>query len=220
MPELDVLLRSEGVITLAVIENSADAEPLAQALLDGGLGIIEVALRTPESLRAIAHITDSLAKMLVLAGTVLTVSQAEESIGAGARGLVSPGFSQEVSAWCAARNVPYIPGVATASEVMTALDHGHHLLKFFPASSLGGLPTLAALEAPFSHRGVSFMMTGGMRETDLEEALSVPFVSAVGGSWIATKSDVTSGEWEKIAARASSARALVSRLRPGVSRDD
>lgn len=214
MKDLAALLREEGIITLAVIDNSADAPSLAQSLRAGGLNSVEVALRTPDSLQAIRAITQGEPELEVLAGTVLTVAQAEMAVAAGAVGLVSPGFSHEVSVWCSSHQVPYIPGVATATEIMTALDHGHHLLKFFPAGQLGGLSTLSALEAPFSHHHISFMMTGGMKDSDLEDALSADFVSAVGGSWIAPKSLISSRSWAGITDNARNARETVVRIRP------
>jgi len=212
--DIESFLRKEGVVTLAMIQDSSDAVALAQALLAGGLNVIEVALRTPDSLQAIELISTTEPALTVLAGTVLTVAEAEMAMAAGAMGLVGPGFSHDVSKWCSSERVPYIPGVATATEIMTALDHGHLLLKFFPASQLGGLAMLTALEAPFSHHKVRFMMTGGLGEPDLKSALAENCVSAVGGSWIAPKALVASGSWDVITENARSARETVARVRP------
>jgi len=209
MDEIEGLLRREGVVTLATIEDASNAVPLAQALASGGLNVIEVALRTPESMQAIREIAASSVSMRVLAGTVLTIEQANEALECGATGLVSPGFSPQLSRWALERDVAYVPGVATPSEIMSALDHGHTALKFFPASHLGGLSALGALCAPFSHRGISFMMTGGMTSDDVRGALSASYVSAVGGSWIAPKELLALGDWDGIAENARAARALV-----------
>jgi 2-dehydro-3-deoxyphosphogluconate aldolase / (4S)-4-hydroxy-2-oxoglutarate aldolase len=211
MMDIETLLREEGIITLAVVEKTQSAPPLAQALLDGGLTTIEVALRTEKSLLAIQTIAEGFPALRVLAGTVLTKAQALAAVDSGATGLVSPGFSLEVSRWSTAHNVPYIPGVATATDIMTALDNGHRVLKFFPAAQLGGVSTLVALEAPFHQHGVSFMMTGGMGLGDLQPALSTPCVSAVSGSWIAPKKDITAGNWSVITDNAKAAKALVLR---------
>ncbi len=215
MMEINTLLREEGIITLAVVENAHSALPLAEALLAGGLTTVEVALRTEKSLLAIQAMAEVSPALRVLAGTVLTKDQALEAVDSGAIGLVSPGFSAEVSTWCNAHDVPYIPGVATATEIMTALDHGHRVLKFFPAAQLGGVATLLALEAPFAQHGLSFMMTGGMSQGDVYQALSTPCISAVSGSWIAPKKDITAGAWEVIIDNASAAKAQVIRSQAG-----
>lgn len=216
MSNLDALIRSEAVVTLAVIEKHEHAVPLAQAVLEGGLRTIEVALRTDESLEAMQAIASAVSDITVLAGTVINASQAEAAVNAGATGLVGPGFSADVSRWCAERNVPYVPGVATASEIMMALDHGHRLLKFFPAGQLGGLDMLAALHAPFAMHGTSYLLTGGMGETQLDAALRVPYVAAVGGSWIASRALVNDGAWATITSRARTAHEIAMNARSGM----
>lgn len=210
----EALIDREGIIPLVTLDDSDLAGHLAHALQAGGLGTVEVALRTPESISAIAKIANSVPNIHVLAGTVLSIDQAQQAVDAGAVGLVSPGFSSEVSRWAAERSIFYVPGVATASDIMAALDLGHRILKFFPAAPLGGLATLSALQAPFAHRGVKFLVTGGMHEEDLETSLAHTFVSAVGGSWIATPTDISTESWDDISTKASNARAIVSRVRP------
>ena len=212
MMDMQALLNDEGIITLAVVENSDTALPLAEALLAGGVTTVEVALRTQASLLSIQAIAESAPALRVLAGTVLTKDQALQAVDMGAIGLVSPGFSKEISLWSQAHDIPYIPGVATATEIMMALDHGHHVLKFFPAAQLGGLPTLLALEAPFAHRGLSFMMTGGMGQEDLHQALTTPCVSAVSGSWIAPRKEIAAGAWNVITDNARAARTVVAQV--------
>jgi len=213
MTNIEALIYSEAVLTLAVIDRSEDAAPLANALLEGGLTTIEVALRTDESLRAIRLIADQEPNITILAGTVLSVDHADQAVGAGAKCLVSPGFSSDVSRWCSAREVTYIPGVASASEIMVAIDHGHRLLKFFPAAQLGGLDMLEALHAPFASQGISFLLTGGMNQIDLESALRVPYVAAVGGSWIASRSRISDKAWEAISISAQLARDFATQIR-------
>jgi 2-dehydro-3-deoxyphosphogluconate aldolase/(4S)-4-hydroxy-2-oxoglutarate aldolase len=212
MMDIESLLRQEGVITLAVLENSDSALPLAEALLAGGLTTVEVALRTDQSLIALQTIAESSPSLRVLAGTIITRDQAARAVDSGAIALVSPGFSLEVSKWCGDHDVPYVPGVATATEIMVALDNGHHLLKFFPAAQLGGLSTLLALEAPFAQHGLSFMLTGGMGQDDLRQALKTPCVGAVSGSWIASRRDIASGAWNVIKKNARAARAVVTQV--------
>jgi 2-dehydro-3-deoxyphosphogluconate aldolase/(4S)-4-hydroxy-2-oxoglutarate aldolase len=212
MMDMRSLLHEEGIITLAVVENSDTAIPLAEALLAGGVTTVEVALRTEASLLSIQAIAESAPTLRVLAGTVLTKDQALHAVDMGAIALVSPGFSKEISDWCQAHNIPYIPGVATATEIMMALDNGHDVLKFFPAAQLGGLPTLLALEAPFAHHGLSFMMTGGMGQQDLHQALITPCVSAVSGSWIAPRKEIAAGAWNVITENARAARSVVAQV--------
>jgi 2-dehydro-3-deoxyphosphogluconate aldolase / (4S)-4-hydroxy-2-oxoglutarate aldolase len=212
MMDVQSLLTEEGIITLAVVEDSDTALPLAEALLAGGVTTVEVALRTEASLLAIRAIAESAPTLRVLAGTVLTKDQALHAVDMGAVALVSPGFSKEISLWSQAHDIPYIPGVATATEIMMALDHGHHVLKFFPAAQLGGLSTVLALEAPFAHRGLSFMMTGGMGHEDLHPALMTPCVSAVSGSWIAPRKDIAAAAWDVITENARAAREVVTRV--------
>lgn len=213
MTDFNARIREEAVVTLAVVDDPADGAPLARALLEGGLASIEVAMRTPQSLEAIAMIAEAEPTITLLAGTVITVEQAKDAVAAGATGLVSPGFSAGISLWCEQQGVPYIPGVATASEIMAALDHGHRLLKFFPAAALGGLDMLSALHAPFAIHETSYLLTGGMTTADLDEALRVPYVAAVGGTWIAPRSLVREHDWQAItqSARASRAAALQAR---------
>lgn len=212
MMDMHSLLTEEGIITLAVVEDSDTALPLAEALLAGGVSTVEVALRTEASLLSIRAIVESAPTLRVLAGTVLTKDQALHAVDMGAIALVSPGFSKEISLWSQAHDIPYIPGVATATEIMMALDHGHHVLKFFPAAQLGGLSILLALEAPFAHRGLSFMMTGGMGYEDLHPALMTPCVSAVSGSWIAPRKDIAAGAWNVITDNARAARTVVTQV--------
>lgn len=214
MIDITQLARSEGVLTLAIIEDAQVAVSLAEALRAGGLGAVEIALRTEQSLAAIEQVRRHESSLTVLAGTVLSSDQAADAISRGAQGIVSPGFNSKLGAWCLGRDIPYVPGVATASEIMAALNQGHRLLKFFPAGQLGGLRLLAALQAPFAGLGVSFLMTGGMRERDLPEALAVPYVAAVGGTWIAPKAQVDAGDWESITRSARSAHNIVTGLRP------
>lgn len=207
MTDFNSLIRDEAVVTLAVVDDPADGAPLARALLDGGLTSVEIALRTQQSLDAIATVADAEPTITLLAGTVITVAQAKDAVAAGATGLVGPGFSTGISRWCEQQGVPYVPGVATASEIMAALDHGHRLLKFFPAAALGGLDMLAALHAPFAIHDTSYLLTGGVTPSVLDQALRVPYVAAVGGTWIAPQSLVREHDWQTITLSARAARA-------------
>ncbi len=145
------------------------------------------------------------------AGTVLTVDQAERAVGAGARFIVSPGFGPAVVDWCLSKGVPVLPGVVTPTELMTALERGIQIVKFFPAEAYGGIATLKALSAPFG--GVKFMPTGGISASNLAAYLSVPAVHAVGGSWMVEGKLIAEGQFAEVTRLAAEARAIVRQVR-------
>src|SRR5215467_7002689 len=160
MAEALAALSRIGLVPVITIESPHDAVPLAEALLDGGIGCAEVTFRTPAAAEAIADISSTRRELLIGAGTVLTVKQAEQATQAGAQYVVAPGFDPAVVGWCQAHDVPVIPGVATPTDISMALSRGLDLLKFFPAEAMGGVPTLRALSAPFA--SVRFIPTGGI----------------------------------------------------------
>jgi len=190
---------------VAVIANPEDAVPLAEALTAGGLNIIEVTFRTEGAADSIRRIRRALPQMTVGAGTVLTPNQASQAADAGAQFLVAPGLDESVLAAALGRNVPYIPGVVTPTEVGRALNLKLKLLKFFPAEASGGVAMLKALAGPFAHTGVKFVPTGGITAATLPAYLALPSVAAVGGSWMAEKDLVTQHAWAKITALAAEA---------------
>jgi len=194
---------SARVVPIVVIDNPAHAIPLADALLAGGMKIIEITLRTPQALDAISKIVKERPEMTVVAGTVLNIEEARGCLSVGAQIAVSPGFDLELSQWCARNSLQLIPGVASASEIMAAAKAGHKLLKFFPAKAVGGIPALAAMCAPFAKLELFFLPTGGLSLADVPEVLSHPFIAAMGGTWIAPFKDISSGNWKEITARAS-----------------
>jgi len=185
--------------------------PLAEALLDGGIGCAEVTFRTPSAGEAIHGISSTCGELLVGAGTVLTVEQAEQATQAGARYVVAPGFDPAVVDWCQAHNVPVIPGVATPTEISMALARGLDLLKFFPAEAMGGVQMLRALSAPFA--SVRFVPTGGITAANLPQYLALPNVAACGGSWMAKESMISAGKFTEIARLSRQARAIVHQVR-------
>jgi 2-dehydro-3-deoxyphosphogluconate aldolase / (4S)-4-hydroxy-2-oxoglutarate aldolase len=187
------LFRGVAVIPVLTIEREADAVPLANALFEGGLRLIEVTLRTPAAPAAIAAITRELPQIVVGAGTVQRPADVVQACAVGARFLVSPGMTAELAAAALAAELPYLPGVATPSEVMAARDLGISLLKLFPAEAVGGLALLRALAPVFP--GVAFCPTGGIDERSAAEYLALPNVPMVGGSWMAPKEAVAAGDW-------------------------
>lgn len=201
------------VIPVIVIERLADAVPLARALLEGGVRVLEVTLRTPVALAAIEAIARALPDAIVGAGTVRSEVDARAARQAGATFAVSPGFAAPLSAACRALDLPLLPGVATASEVMAASAAGHRVCKFFPAGAAGGLPMLKAWAGPFAD--VAFCPTGGIDARSAGDYLALANVRVVGGSWLTPADAVAAGDWSRIAGLARDAAALPRAHRPG-----
>ncbi len=180
-------LKNNRLVPVAVFKRIEDVLPSMKALSRGGINIAEITFRTDCAEEAVRLSVRECKEMIVGAGTVLNAGQCERAIAAGAKFIVSPGLSKSVSEVCEKHGVPYIPGVATASEIMTALDMGLTTLKFFPAGAMGGVKTLGALAAAFP--GVGFMPTGGVTLENAAEYLEKPYVVAVGGSWLVKGDD-------------------------------
>jgi len=203
---MDEIFEQTTVIPVLTIEAIEDAVPLARALVRGGLTRLEVALRTDAAPGAIAAIAHELPDAVVGAGTLLRPTDVTRAVEAGARFLVSPGFTPSLVASGLASGLPYLPGVATPSEVMAARELGCSLLKFFPAASLGGAATLATLAPVF--RGVAFCPTGGITEETAPQYLRLPNVPMVGGSWMVPPSDLATRNWDRITSLARRAANL------------
>ncbi|MCF3652057.1 bifunctional 4-hydroxy-2-oxoglutarate aldolase/2-dehydro-3-deoxy-phosphogluconate aldolase [Synoicihabitans lomoniglobus] len=206
-------LSAAGVVPVVVINDAAQAVPLARALLAGGVGVIELTLRTAAGLDAIKAIATEVPDMLVGAGTVLTTEQVREVHAAGAAFAVAPGTSRTTLAAALEVGLPFAPGVMTPSDIETAMTMGCRMLKFFPAESAGGVPHLKAMSAPYAHLGVKFMPTGGIKSGQLADYLAVKTVAAVGGSWLATAAQIDAGDWDAITAQAADAMAIVRQAR-------
>src|SRR5216683_3667568 len=196
IPIMHALFRGISVIPVLTIDREGDAVPLARALGEGGLSVIEVALRTPAAIAAIAAITRELPHIVVGAGTLLRAADVAAAVHAGARFLVSPGMTQELAATALSAELPYLPGVATPSEVMMARALGICVMKLFPAEALGGVGWLRALAPVFP--GVAFCPTGGIDEASAADYLALPNVPMVGGLWMAPKEAITAGDWPRI----------------------
>src|SRR2546423_6827403 len=180
-----------GLVPVITINREEDAVPLARALLDGGVGCAEITFRTAAAAGAIRKMTGEVHEMLIGAGTVLTVQQAQQATLAGAQYIVSPGFDAAVVDWCLKQDIPVLPGVATPTEINMALAKGVKLLKFFPAEELGGARMLKALYAPYQE--VRFIPTGGINAKNLAEYLALPNVVACGGGWLGTGPHISGG---------------------------
>ena len=196
MADLMKTIESLGIVPVIVLKDAAKAEPLAKALLDGGIPCIEVTFRTSAAEESIKRITKAYPQMTCGAGTVLTIDQAQRAIDAGASFIVSPGLDEKLVRWCQERSIPVFPGVCTASEVQAAVGLGLNVLKFFPAESSGGVKMIKDLCGPFPN--VRFMTTGGISMANLAEYVKSPYVVAVGGSWMAKGDLIEKEDWKTI----------------------
>ena len=200
------LLGRTPVVPVLTIEDAAQAVPLARALVSGGLAVLEVTLRTAGALAAIKAIADAVPDAVVGAGTVISAADIGKAVAAGARFLVSPGTSAALVDAFAAAPVAALPGCATVSEAMALAERGFEVLKFFPAEPSGGLAWLKAVAEPLPR--IRFCPTGGVSITNAAAYLALPNVVAVGGSWVAPRSMIGAGKFDRIAGLAREASAL------------
>ncbi|MFB9902502.1 bifunctional 4-hydroxy-2-oxoglutarate aldolase/2-dehydro-3-deoxy-phosphogluconate aldolase [Allokutzneria oryzae] len=200
------LLEISPVVPVVVVDDEAHAVPLAKALLRGGIGIIEVTLRTPAALPAIERIAEEVPEIVLGAGTVTAPEHAAKSAAAGARFLVTPGTTDTLLAAARDTGLPLLPGAATVSEAMRLAEQGVEALKFFPAEPSGGAGFLKALGGPLPH--LRFCPTGGITPESAPKYLALPNVGCVGGSWLTPKEAVLAGDWGAIEALAREAAGL------------
>jgi 2-dehydro-3-deoxyphosphogluconate aldolase/(4S)-4-hydroxy-2-oxoglutarate aldolase len=194
------------VIPVIVLHDVAHAVPMARALVEGGVRVLEVTLRTPVALACMEAIARDVPEAIVGAGTLRTVADVRAARDAGCRFGVSPGYTLEIGAACREAHLPLLPGVATASEVMAANADGLAFLKFFPATAAGGLPMLKALAGPFPD--VVFCPTGGITVETAPQFLALPNVRVCGGSWLTPADALAAGDWDRITRLAREAAAL------------
>lgn len=196
MTDVLTVLRQLRVVPMIVIDDPANAVPLAQALTDGGIACVEITFRTATAAEALRRIAAELPDVLVGAGTVLTTEQAAWAKTAGAQFVVSPGFNPRVVDYCLTHDLLVYPGVCTPTEIETALGKGLRVLKFFPAEPIGGLPYLKAISAPY--RDVEFIPSGGINAGNLSAYLGFKRVVACGGSWMAPADWIAAGQFDRI----------------------
>ncbi len=190
------VLQISPIVPVVVIENIKDAVPLAQSLVEGGIHIIEVTLRSSCALEAIELIAKNVPKMRVGTGTILNPTQLDQAQNRGAEFLISPGLTIKLLEYAKKKDMPLIPGVSSSSEVMQALELGYNALKFFPAEYCGGVKLLNAFNGPF--KGVKFCPTGGISADNMHSYLNLENVLCVGGSWLTPKNLIQNKEWDKI----------------------
>lgn len=202
-------IEKQKLVPVAVVEKKEHAEPLAQALLDAGMDIIEVTFRTEAAPEVIRRIRHAFPDMLVGAGTLLTPMQVDQAVDAGAAFGVAPGLNENVMDMAEELEFPFIPGVMTPSEMECGIERGCSLLKFFPASIAGGVKMLKAVGATYAHTGVKFIPLGGVNAENANEYLALDHVAAVGGSWVVNKTMIQNEKWDQITATTKAALDII-----------
>ena len=200
-----------GIVPVVVLNASKDAEPLADALCEGGLACAEVTFRTEAAAESIKIMSEKHPEMLVGAGTVLTIEQVDEAVAAGAKFIVSPGLNPEVVKYCLDKNIAITPGVVTPSEMEQAIELGLNIVKFFPAEPSGGLSMIKAVSAPYTM--LKFMPTGGINPGNVKEYLKSDKIFACGGSWMVKGDLVDAGNFDKIKELTKEAADIVKEIR-------
>lgn len=210
--ELQQRLTDCGAIAVLIVDRAEDAVPLAKALLEGGIGAMELTLRTTVALDALHQIKQHVSEMIAGVGTILSPRQVSDVADAGAAFGVAPGMNRRVLDAAIKRRLSFAPGVATPSDVEQALEFDCRLLKFFPAEPSGGLGYLKSMAAPYAHFGLQYVPLGGVNAINMKTYLEDPLIAAVGGSWIATRDLIRDHDWRTITERASEASDTVARI--------
>ncbi len=192
------------VVPVVVLEDARDAVPTANALLAGGVDVMEITFRTAAAADSIQAVLENCPEVLVGAGTVLNIDQCKLAVSLGAKFIVSPGFDAQVVCWCVENGIAVVPGCVTPTEIMAAMKLGLQVVKFFPANVYGGLNAMKNLAAPFG--GVRFLPTGGVNTENIRQYVTAPFIHAVGGSWICPKAEIAAGNFDTITALCLEAR--------------
>jgi len=202
-------LRESRLVAVVMIEDEADAVPLARALLAGGVTAMELALRTDVALEGLKQIVTEVPEMMAGAGTILKEEQVSAARDAGAAFGVAPGTNARILAAAKDAGFPFAPGIATPTDIELALEFGCRVLKFFPAEGMGGLKYLTSIAAPYRHLGLRYIPLGGVHEGNLTSYTASPDILAVGGSWLAPRPLLDTGDWGEIESLARRAVALV-----------
>lgn len=201
-------LQKSAIIAVLILDRLEDAVPLAEALLAGGVDAMELTLRTPVAMDALREIRAKVPGMLAGMGTILTPEQVREVADAGGAFGVSPGMSRRVVEAALAADLPFAPGICTPSDIECALEYDRKLLKFFPAEPSGGLKYLESIAAPYVHLGIKYIPLGGVNPSNCNSWLSNPLVGGIGGSWLAPKPLIASGNWNAVKDAALQATAI------------
>lgn len=200
-------LKKAKIMAVLVIDDAEDAVNAAKALIDGGIFAMELALRTPASIKALHNIKKALPEMLAGIGTVLTSEQVEE-VAPYADLIVTPGCNPKVIETARKHNIPIAPGISSPTDIEIAVEAGCRILKLFPAENLGGLSYLNAINAPYDHLGISYIPLGGVSSSNCKEYIHHPRILCIGGSWIAPRKLIQQKDWKKITLNAAEAMRL------------
>lgn len=206
---IDKRISESGIVAVLVIDDAANAVALAKALLQGGVDVMELTLRTDAALDSLRAIKAEVPEMLAGIGTVLTPDQVAAAQDAGADFAVAPGFNPRVVGAAKERGLPFAPGICTPSDIEGALEFGCTTLKYFPAETSGGLPHLQNIAAPYQHLGIRYIPLGGVNAKNLSAYVGSPLVAAVGGSWLAKRDTIAAQDWEGITATCQEARKII-----------
>lgn len=212
-PELAARIETCGIVAVLIIDREEDAVPLAETLLEGGVNVMELTLRTPAAIGALRRIRAGVPEMLAGVGTILTTDQVVEVGEAGASFGVAPGLNPSVLEKALELELPFAPGIVTPSDIERAVELGCRLLKFFPAEPSGGLSYLKAMAAPYAHLGLKFIPLGGLNPKNLSSYCADPSVPAVGGSWLAPRDAINDRDWAKIRNNAAEAITIIEAAR-------
>lgn len=211
--ELQKKVETSGVVAVLVIDDARHAVPVARALLAGGISVMELTLRTPAAIEAVRAIRNEVPEMLAGVGTVIRPDQIAEVAQAGAAFAVAPGFNRRVIDAAVEAGMPFAPGIATPTDIESALELDCRLLKFFPAEPSGGMNTLKAMAAPYQHLGLKYIPLGGLSLKNMASYLESSLIAGLGGSWLAPRDLIQAEQWDRIEANAREAAAIVGEIR-------
>jgi 2-dehydro-3-deoxyphosphogluconate aldolase/(4S)-4-hydroxy-2-oxoglutarate aldolase len=203
--DIAIKLTSKGIVAVLIIDKAVDAVPLAETLMEGGVDAMELTLRTEAALPSLEAIRNKVPEMLAGIGTILTPEQVIQAKNSGASFGVSPGTNLATIEAAIDIGLPFAPGIMTPSDIETTLSYECEILKFFPAGSSGGIKHLKNISAPYNHLGLKYIPLGGINEANMNDYLSENIIAAVGGSWIASRENINSNNWQQIKANAKSA---------------
>ena len=211
--DLQQRISRTGAIAVLIVDDAEAAVPLAEALVEGGIDCMELTLRTPAAFEALQAIKNKVPRMVAGVGTVLTSSQVDQAVEVGADFAVAPGLNRRIVERATQRGLSFAPGVVTPTEIESAIELGCRLIKFFPAEPAGGLGYLKSMAAPYEHLGIRYIPLGGVSRENSTAYLQSPLISAIGGSFIASRQQIRDQDWEGISKSAADTRDLVQSAR-------
>lgn len=202
-----------GILGMLIIDKPEHAVPVARALLKGGVNTLEIPLRTPAAMEAARIIKKELPGIVVGVGTILTVDQVKQVADIGADFAVSPGCNPKIIKAAGNVGMPFSPGIATPTDIETAIENGCRILKYFPAATMGGMKHLESMGAPYFHLNLKYIPLGGVNMTNAESYLRSDLIIAIGGSWIAKRELINAGNWDQITQNAEEAVSLFKKIK-------